>query len=43
MPILVGIDGTGGGAIPGAAQGQTASYQQNPLLRAEVLKWRDKV
>ncbi|HMS44009.1 MAG TPA: hypothetical protein PKE69_27530, partial [Pyrinomonadaceae bacterium] len=26
-----------------AAQGQTASYQQNPILREEVLKWRDKV
>ncbi len=26
-----------------AAQGQTASFQQNPLLREEVLKWRDKV
>lgn len=26
-----------------AAQGQTASFQQNPLLRDEVLKWRDKV
>ncbi len=26
-----------------AAQGQTASYQQNPILRQEVLKWRDKV
>jgi len=25
-----------------AAQGQTASYQQNPILREEVLKWRDK-
>ena len=26
-----------------AAQGETASFQQNPLLRQEVLKWRDKV
>ncbi|HEX9962653.1 MAG TPA: PrsW family glutamic-type intramembrane protease [Pyrinomonadaceae bacterium] len=26
-----------------AAQGQTASFQQNPVLREEVLKWRDKV
>jgi RsiW-degrading membrane proteinase PrsW (M82 family) len=26
-----------------AAQGQTASFQQNPILREEVLKWRDKV
>lgn len=26
-----------------AAQGQTGSFQQNPLLREEVLKWRDKV
>jgi RsiW-degrading membrane proteinase PrsW (M82 family) len=26
-----------------AAQGQTASFQQNPILRAEVLKWRDLV
>ncbi len=26
-----------------AAQGHTASFQQNPLLREEVLKWRDKV
>ena len=26
-----------------AAQGETASFQQNPILRAEVLKWRDKV
>ena len=26
-----------------AAQGQTASFQQNPILRDEVLKWRDKV
>jgi RsiW-degrading membrane proteinase PrsW (M82 family) len=25
------------------AQGTTASFQQNPLLRDEVLKWRDKV
>lgn len=25
------------------AQGQTASFQQNPLLREEVLKWRDRV
>lgn len=25
------------------AQGETASFQQNPLLREEVLKWRDKV
>lgn len=26
-----------------AAQGQTASFQQNPILREEVLKWRDQV
>ncbi|MEZ5347277.1 MAG: PrsW family glutamic-type intramembrane protease [Pyrinomonadaceae bacterium] len=26
-----------------AAQGQTASFQQNPILRAEVEKWRDQV
>ena len=26
-----------------AAQGQTGSFQQNPLLREEVLKWRDQV
>ncbi len=26
-----------------AAQGSTASFQQNPVLRAEVLKWRDQV
>jgi RsiW-degrading membrane proteinase PrsW (M82 family) len=26
-----------------AAQGQTASFQQNPILREEVIKWRDKV
>jgi len=26
-----------------AAQGHTGSFQQNPLLRDEVLKWRDKV
>lgn len=26
-----------------AAHGQTASFQQNPVLREEVLKWRDKV
>src|SRR5215213_234539 len=26
-----------------AAQGQTASFQQNPILRSEVLKWRDQV
>lgn len=26
-----------------AAQGQTASFQQNPILREEVLKWRDLV
>jgi RsiW-degrading membrane proteinase PrsW (M82 family) len=26
-----------------AAQGHTASFQQNPVLREEVLKWRDKV
>jgi RsiW-degrading membrane proteinase PrsW (M82 family) len=26
-----------------AARGQTASFQQNPILRDEVLKWRDKV
>lgn len=26
-----------------AAQGQTGSFQQNPILRQEVLDWRDKV
>lgn len=26
-----------------AAQGETGSFQQNPLLRDEVLKWRDQV
>ncbi|MGI9037198.1 MAG: PrsW family glutamic-type intramembrane protease [Pyrinomonadaceae bacterium] len=26
-----------------AAQGQTASFQQNPILRQEVLEWRDKI
>jgi hypothetical protein len=26
-----------------AAQGQTGSFQQNPILREEVLKWRDQV
>ena len=26
-----------------AAQGETGSFQQNPLLREEVLKWRDEV
>ncbi len=26
-----------------AAQGQTGSFQQNPILRAEVEKWRDQV
>jgi hypothetical protein len=26
-----------------AAQGYTASFQQNPLLRDEVLGWRDKI
>ncbi len=26
-----------------AAQGQTGSFQQNPLLREEVLKWRDRI
>ena len=26
-----------------AAQGQTGSFQQNPVLRQEVLKWRDQV
>jgi hypothetical protein len=26
-----------------AAQGQTASFQQNPILRQEVIKWRDRV
>ena len=26
-----------------AAQGQTASFQQNPILRQEVLKWRERV
>lgn len=25
------------------ARGQTASFQQNPVLRKEILKWRDKV
>jgi RsiW-degrading membrane proteinase PrsW (M82 family) len=25
------------------AQGQTASFQQNPLLRQEILRWKDKV
>ena len=25
------------------AQGQTASFQQNPILREEILKWRDQV
>jgi RsiW-degrading membrane proteinase PrsW (M82 family) len=25
------------------AQGQTASFQQNPILRSEVLRWREKV
>jgi len=25
------------------AQGETASFQQNPILREEVLKWRDQV
>jgi RsiW-degrading membrane proteinase PrsW (M82 family) len=25
------------------AKGETASYQQNPILRDEVLKWRDQV
>jgi hypothetical protein len=25
------------------AQGNTASFQQNPILRDEVLKWRDVV
>lgn len=25
------------------AQGHTASFQQNPLLRDEVLRWRDKI
>lgn len=25
------------------AQGQTASFQQNPILRSEVLKWREQV
>lgn len=26
-----------------AAQGQTGSFQQNPILREEILRWRDKV
>lgn len=26
-----------------AAQGHTASFQQNPILRDEVIKWRDQV
>lgn len=26
-----------------AAQGNTASFQQNPILREEVLRWRDQV
>jgi len=26
-----------------AAQGHTGSFQQNPLLREQILKWRDKV
>ena len=26
-----------------AAQGHTGSFQQNPILRDEVIKWRDKV
>jgi RsiW-degrading membrane proteinase PrsW (M82 family) len=26
-----------------AAQGDTASFQQNPILRAELIKWRDAV
>jgi RsiW-degrading membrane proteinase PrsW (M82 family)/pSer/pThr/pTyr-binding forkhead associated (FHA) protein len=26
-----------------AAQGHTASFQQNPILRQEVLRWRDQV
>jgi RsiW-degrading membrane proteinase PrsW (M82 family) len=26
-----------------AAQGETGSFQQNPILREEVLKWRDQV
>jgi len=26
-----------------AAQGETASFQQNPILRDEILKWRDQV
>ena len=26
-----------------AARGQTASFEQNPILREEVLQWRDKV
>jgi RsiW-degrading membrane proteinase PrsW (M82 family) len=26
-----------------AAQGETASFQQNPILREEVLKWRDQL
>lgn len=26
-----------------AAQGHTGSFQQNPILREEILKWRDKI
>ena len=26
-----------------AAQGHTGSFQQNPILRDEVLRWRDKI
>lgn len=26
-----------------AAQGQTGSFQQNPILREEILRWRDQV
>ena len=26
-----------------AAQGETGSFQQNPILREEILKWRDRV
>lgn len=26
-----------------AAQGHTGSFQQNPILREQVLKWRDQV
>jgi protease PrsW len=26
-----------------AAQGQTGSFQQNPILRDEVLRWKDKI